>query len=94
MGFVLLLACWLKPLCIDCRCIFSADAHRVPWDLWKYHGNIKRSSTMVVGANLVVIDAIYLELGIFFLAGKWIAESATVAGILLILHAPVAVQNK
>ena len=50
-----------------------------------------RSSTMVVGANLVVIDAIYLELGIFFLAGKGIAESATVAGILLNSHAPVAV---
>ena len=52
-----------------------------------------QSSTMVVGANLVVIDAIYLDLGMFFLAGKGIAESATLAGVLLNSYAPVAVQN-
>ena len=50
-----------------------------------------RSSTMVVGVNLVVTDAIYLALGIFFLAGQGIAESATFAGMSINSHAPVAV---
>jgi hypothetical protein len=53
-----------------------------------------KSSTMVDGANLVVIEAIFLELGIFFLAGNGIAESASAAGILLNSLAPVAEQNK
>ena len=46
---------------------------------------------MVVGDNLVVIDAIYLVPGIFGLAGKGIAKSATFAGMSINSHAPVAV---
>ena len=46
------------------------------------------------GANLAVIDAIYLDLGILIPAGKGIAASATVAGILVNSDAPVAVQNE
>ena len=50
-----------------------------------------RSSTVVVGVNLVVIDAIYLVLRMSFLAGEGIAESATFAGMAINSHAPVAV---
>ena len=50
-----------------------------------------RSSTTVVGVNLAVIDAIYLALGMLFLAGQGIAESATFAGMAINSHALVAV---